>query len=371
MDAEALLDQARTVAKMFAFKIPNVDVKRYGSGLINSTFLVNGHRRNDPHYILQRINRRVFAQPEAVMANLETVLAHVARYPGENSPGRQLTFPATIRTHTGQTYFIDAHQEFWRAAEFIRGTVSHDRVSNSYQARQIGFALGRFHRMLADLPVHLLLDTLPGFHIAPQYLLAYERIARGAAPASGMEARCHEFILQRAVGVSVLENERNQGTLRTRVIHGDPKVNNFLFSQQTGDAVSIIDLDTIKPGLVHYDLGDCLRSACNRQGEEDMNEENAVTYDIEIASALLAGYLEETRAFMTERDFDLCYAAMRLIPLELGIRFFTDHLSGNKYFRVDDEEHNLRRAWTQFRLVESIEAQSDELQALIAQQRHV
>lgn len=370
MTAEALLDQARTAAKMFAFKVPNVDVKPYGSGLINNTFLVSGNRRNDPKYILQRINRSVFAQPEAVTANLETVLAHAARHLGENSPGRQLTFPATIRTHTGQTHFIDAHQEFWRAAEFVRGTVSYDRVANPHQARQVGFALGRFHRMLADLPVHLLHDTLPGFHIAPLYLQQYERVAYQSAPASPLELRCRDFIAQRAIGISVLENERNQGSLHARIIHGDPKVNNFLFSQHTGEVVSIIDLDTINPGLVHYDLGDCLRSACNREGE-DQSGESAVIYDIEIAAALLGGYLEEARAFMTARDFDLCYAAMRLIPLELGIRFFTDHLSGNKYFRVEDAEHNLRRAWTQFRLVESIEAQASELQQLIARQRCV
>ena len=368
MDAEALLNQARTAAKMFAFKIPNVDVKPFGSGLINYTFLVSGSRRNDPQYILQCINRRVFAQPEAVTANLETVLAHVARQSGDNLPGRQLTFPATIRTHSGQSYFVDSQHEFWRAAEFVRGTVSYERVSNAYQARQIGFALGRFHRLLADLPIHLLNDPLPGFHIAPQYLSEYERVAHQSAFTSPAEAQCHEFITQRAMGISVLENERNQGTLHTRVIHGDPKVNNFLFSQQSGEVVSLIDLDTVKPGLVHYDLGDCMRSACNREGE-DLGGEGTVIYDIEIASALLAGYLEEARAFMTERDFDLCYAAMRLIPLELGIRFFTDHLSGNKYFRVEDTKHNLRRACTQFRLVESIEAQSSELQALITRQR--
>lgn len=372
MSADSMLTSARTVAQTFAFIGPIKDVQPFGSGLINNTFLVRCGQSDATRYILQRINRRVFTQPEQVMANLETVLDHVARaapHSTNQPPRRQLTFPQTVRTHNGETYHLDANQDLWRAASFIPDTVSRDQIQNPIQARQIGSALGCFHRLLADLPHQQLHDTLPGFHVTPLYLQQYDGAPRRTDPVTRIEAFCHEFIEAHREWVPLLETERQQGSLLTRVIHGDPKVNNFLFTRNGDEVVSLIDLDTVKPGLVHYDLGDCLRSACNRAGE-DPTAGTPIVYDIDIAAAILGGYLDEARAFMTERDFDLCYAALRLIPLELGIRFFADYLSGNLYFRVRDPDQNLRRAWTQFQLVSSIETQSNALKDLIARSRY-
>ena len=162
----------------------------------------------------------------------------------------------------------------------------------------------------------------------------------------------------------MLENAKAAGELQLRPIHGDPKVNNIMLDRQ-GRAVSLIDLDTVKPGLVHYDIGDCLRSGCNRLGEET-KDWRQVSFDIELAQAMLAGYLSLASDFLTEQDYQYLYDAIRLIAFELGLRFFTDYLAGDVYFKVQHPAHNLDRALVQFQLTASIEAQADELKALIA-----
>jgi Ser/Thr protein kinase RdoA (MazF antagonist) len=178
------------------------------------------------------------------------------------------------------------------------------------------------------------------------------------------ERHCKEFVAERRVWATVLEDAKAQGELILRPIHGDPKVNNIMIDNETHEAVSIIDLDTVKPGLVHYDIGDCLRSCCNREGEETENLE-AVEFDTGLCKAILQGYLSVANGFLSKNDYDYLYDAIRLISFELGLRFFTDHLEGNVYFRALDREHNLRRALVQFKLTESIEDQESEIRAII------
>ncbi len=158
-------------------------------------------------------------------------------------------------------------------------------------------------------------------------------------------------------GARALEKARAQGRLRLRPIHGDPKVNNVMLDTATGQAVGMVDLDTVKPGLVHYDIGDCLRSGCNPLGEETEDWE-AVRFEPELCRAILAGYLSLARDFLTETDYAYLYDAIRLLAFELGLRFFTDYLAGNVYFKARHPEHNLVRALVQFKLTESIESQA-------------
>ncbi|MEL6881419.1 MAG: aminoglycoside phosphotransferase family protein, partial [Cyanobacteria bacterium J06607_10] len=174
---------------------------------------------------------------------------------------------------------------------------------------------------------------------------------------------CLAFVAQRREWAHVLEVAKEAGHLPLRPIHGDPKVNNIMLGTD-GKAVSLIDLDTLKPGLVHYDIGDCLRSGCNPLGEET-HDWQAVTFDTERAKAMLEGYLSLAKDFLTEQDYRYLYDAIRLIAFELGLRFFTDYLAGNVYFKVNDPDHNLRRSLVQFKLTESIEAQADALKAII------
>ena len=172
------------------------------------------------------------------------------------------------------------------------------------------------------------------------------------------------FVAERRAWAPVLADARAQGRLRLRPIHGDPKVNNVMLDTATGQAVAMVDLDTVKPGLVHYDIGDCLRSGCNPWGEETGDWET-VRFEPELCRAMLAGYLSLARDFLTEHDYAYLYDAIRLLAFELGLRFFTDYLAGNVYFKARHPEHNLVRALVQFKLTESIESQAAAIGAII------
>lgn len=354
-------ERAGDVTRRFVLDGTPVEIRPHGNGLINDTFLV----RTDSGWkgILQRINGVVFPEPERVQANLRTLLDHVGRIPAE--AGRSLRWPAIVRTHEGRDWVADA-DGFWRLCSFVDGAVSFDVLTSESQAREVGRALGCFHTLVSDLDPWLLHDTLPGFHITPDYLLRLDEVladhAGGFAPDAAVQT-CLKFVDERRVGVGVLEDAKACGRLRLRVIHGDPKLDNVLFDAASGKALSLIDLDTVKPGLIHYDLGDCLRSCCNRVGEVGGGV-CAAHFDLRICRAILAGYFAEAGATLTEQDVEFLFDAIRLIPFELGLRFLTDHLEGNVYFKVTEPGQNLLRAAVQFDLVRSIEQQEAAIRAV-------
>ncbi len=288
------------------------------------------------------------------MANLATLNRHVAQ---KNGASVKLKIPEILKTTDSASLYRDKNGDCWRALSFIADTESIETIGTIGDAEQVGFALGHFHRLISDLDPSLLYDTLPGFHITPDYLKRYHQVL----PQSDQlkDRYCADFIARFQSIADDLEAAKQQGLLSLRVIHGDPKLNNFLFDQHTHKIVSIIDLDTVKPGLVHYDIGDCLRSCCSTS--------NPVGFDLDICAALLKSYLPEAGAFFTEHDYRYLYPAIRLIPFELGIRFYTDYLEGNRYFKVTEPEQNLQRAVAQFLLCESIMAQESAIKSLISQ----
>jgi Ser/Thr protein kinase RdoA (MazF antagonist) len=356
----------------------------YGKGNVNDTYLVTLSRAARAEssgsssgeiagnrFILQRLSPAVFQQPDLVMANLGVVTEHVAGRLKDLPlpPGRRFELPRIVRTLKGQDCLRDDQGFCWRALSFIDGAETFDHINDEGHAREVGWALGLFHRLLSDLPPERLADTLPGFHETPRYLRQYEVALAGDGFRQSPEvAFCMRFVEERRRWAGVLEEAKSRGELVVRPIHGDPKVNNFLLERKTGRAVALVDLDTVKPGLTHYDLGDCLRSGCNPMGEETPDWEK-VSFEPELARALLSGYLIYARDFLTDQDFLYFYAAVRLMAFELGLRFFTDYLAGNVYFKVAWREHNLLRALVQFKLTLSIEAQAEVLQSIIREMR--
>lgn len=237
-------------------------------------------------------------------------------------------------------------------------------IRDRSHAREVGYGLGMFHSLISDLPTGDLADTLEGFHVTPRYLQRYDQVLKGCpSNAPGLD-ELHRFVEQRRDQVDVLETALQRGELRHRPIHGDPKINNVMIDETSGLAVGLIDLDTVKPGLVHYDIGDCLRSCCNPAGEE-VQELSAVTFDLNLCDAILEGYFSVASGFLSEWDRHYVPDCIRLIPFELGLRFLTDHLEGNLYFRTDRPDHNLQRAAVQFRLTEQIEQQLPEIRAIV------
>jgi Ser/Thr protein kinase RdoA (MazF antagonist) len=224
-----------------------------------------------------------------------------------------------------------------------------------------------FHNLISDLDPARLYDTLAGFHVTPGYLAHYERVlAETEMPISSQVRYGMQIVAARSGWASVLEDALARGDLRLRPIHGDPKINNFMIDGETGRAISLVDLDTVKPGLVHYDIGDCLRSCCNPLGEET-DRVDEVRFDLELCRAILEGYLSVAHRFLNEKDVAHIYDAVRLIAFELGLRFFTDYLEGDVYFKVQHQEQNLQRAFVQFKVMESIEAQEGAIRAIVAE----
>ena len=348
-----------------------IDIQEHGTGNVNDTFLVTFDSEGENHFILQCINMRVFRRPELVTQNMRTLAEHGHRRI-ESLPlggGRRWELPRPLLTEGGSDHWLDRDGSFWRAITFIDGAQSFDTVKDLKHGREVGFALGVFHRLMSDLPTEALADTLEGFHITPRYLRRYDEVLPRATLRNSPEVNyCLRFVSERRIWAHVLEDAKAQGRLRLRPIHGDPKVNNIMIDNATGQAISMIDLDTVKPGLVHYDIGDCLRSCCNPAGEETERWE-AVRFEPDLCQAILQGYLPLARDFLTENDYEYLYHAIRLIAFELGLRFFTDYLEGNVYFKVRYQEHNLTRALVQFKLTESIESQEASIRAMIQEMR--
>jgi hypothetical protein len=338
----------------------------FGHGIINDTYIVTTTADTKPKAVLQRINHRVFPQPVQIMQNRRRLQNHIKELEQDKiAAPRSLILPAIIPTHIGLDYFHDIAGNYWRMSEFIDDTHSLDTINSKTQAEEVGYALGHFHRLVSQLNVEELHDTLPGFHITPHYLKLYLEVRDHTTALSNPDIKhCLRIIEQRSGWANVLEHAKAQRLLALRTIHGDPKVNNILFHRQSGRAVSMIDLDTVKPGLIHYDIGDCLRSSCNTAGEAAGGE--SARFNVELCEVILQAYLDEAAMFMHQPDYQYLYDAIRLIPFELGLRFFTDYLQGNRYFKVQTPEQNLNRALTQFELLLSIESQQHDIKRIIS-----
>ena len=361
------MDHRVGVARQFTPQGQVLELREYGHGNVNDTFLVTVKGAAEPQFILQRLNLHVFRRPELVMGNLRIVSDHVARRLAlaPKSGRRRFELPRVLLTREGRDNFIDPAGSFWRALSFIDAAETFDTIRDTGHAGEVGYALGKFHSLLSDLAPDHLSDTLPGFHLTPGYLAHYDEVLerRGARPSPEVNYGLR-FVAERRGVAPVLEDARAQGRLRLRPMHGDPKVNNVMLDPATGQAVGLVDLDTVKPGLVHYDIGDCLRSGCNPRGEETPAWET-VRFEPDLCRAMLQGYLSLAQDFLAETDYAFLYDAIRLIAFELGLRFFTDHLAGNVYFKARHPEHNLARALVQFKLTESIESQAAALRAII------
>jgi Phosphotransferase enzyme family len=366
-----ILDHLIHIAEQFNTDGRILSVQEYGTGNVNDTFLVSlGDPEAPSHFILQRINQHVFRKPELIMVNMRALTEHVHRRLAAERNGHRLErrweIPRVFSTKAGINYHIDAEKGFWRAISFIDHSTAYPRIQDARHACEAGYALGRFQSLISDLPIDQLHDTLVGFHVTPGYLQHYDEVvAMMADGAVSPDVRkCMAFVAERRHFAHVLEDAKESGTLLTRPMHGDPKIDNIMIDDMSRQAISIIDLDTVKPGLVHYDLGDCLRSCCNPIGEET-EEVDRVRFEVDLCSDILSGYLQSAGSFFTSSDYNFVYESIRLITFELGLRFFTDHLAGNVYFKARHREHNLQRALVQFKLVESIESQERQIRQLI------
>jgi Ser/Thr protein kinase RdoA (MazF antagonist) len=355
------------IAEQFAPYTRVVDVHEFGNGNINDTFLVTIDTvlPEERQFVLQRINTHVFKHPKLIMQNMRAFTEHMRRRAREDALAHRWDMPRVIPTCDGKDFYMDAEGSYWRAISYVPGAQSFDTIKDIKLAYEVGYALGTFQYLISDLAIDKLADTLEGFHIMPRYLHNFDQVFSNNGIKQHPEVKyCLKFVEQRREFAHVLEHAREQGKLQLRPVHGDPKVNNVMIEETTGRAISLVDLDTVKPGLIHYDIGDCMRSGCNPLGEETEHWE-AVRFDPEIGAAILEGYLTQARYFLTAADYEYLFDSIRLLAFELGVRFFTDYLAGNVYFKVRHPQHNLQRALVQFKLTESIEAHEADIRNII------
>ena len=362
-----MLEQYFHIVDRFDLEGSAVDIQEYGSGNVNDTFLVTLNSKVQNKIILQRMNRYVFPHPELIMLNLRVFTNHICRSSSRHRDdiGRRWEVMRIITTRDESDYYVDTNGDFWRGLSYIGGAKTYTKIQDIKHATEIGYALGKFHSLTTDLSIEKLQDPLKGFHITPQYLQHYDRVLQRIHTRNSLELEyCFRFVDKRRQWASILENAKNRGKLVVRTIHGDPQAENILIDDMSGQAISIIDLDTIKPGLIQYDIGDCLRSACNPAGEET-NNIDSVYFETDICRAALDGYLSVASKTLNQNDYLLLYDSIRIITFELGLRFLTDYLEGNEYFKAKHAKHNLLRALVQFKLVESVEKQETSVRAII------
>jgi Ser/Thr protein kinase RdoA (MazF antagonist) len=339
-----------------------VQAEPFGSGHINDTYRVTFNQGGDQQrYILQRLNPHVFQNPAAVMENIGRVTAHLAKKLA-GTPAADRRVLTLVPTRDGRTFHRDATGNYWRAFPFIERARTVDTVESPAQALQAARAFGEFQKLLADLPAPRLHETIPDFHHTPKRLAALEKAMVTDVGNRAASAKPEvEFALRHKAIASLLL----AANLPERVTHNDTKISNVMFDDVTGEAICVLDLDTVMPGLALYDFGDLVRSVTNTapEGERDLAQ---VEMSFPLFEALVRGYLSSAAAFLTPDEKRLLPVAGQVITFELGLRFLTDHLSGDKYFKVQRAGENLDRCRAQFKLFESIRRQESAMSKLVA-----
>jgi len=333
----------------------------YGNGHINDTFLVVCGKR----YILQRMNHQIFTEPERMMDNIIGVTKHIRKKSitsGGDVERCTLTVNPTLK---GEMFYVDSIGSYWRLYDFVEGTVTRETIEDPEDFYTCAKAFGRFQQELADYDAEKLYPTILNFHNTPdrynKLMASVERDAAGRVSSVLAEI---EFAKARKDFTEILEKAREQGSLPLRVTHNDTKLNNILFDAVTGEPVCVIDLDTVMPGYSVTDFGDSIRFGANT-AVEDETDLSKVSLDMELFELYAKGFIEGCGGRLTDTELELLPEGAMMMTLECGMRFLTDHLDGDVYFRVHREGHNLDRCRDQFALVEDMERKLPQMKAVI------
>ncbi len=350
-----------SVAGQFQIRGGFLGATPYGSGHINDTYCaVFDDSGKAVRYILQRINGNIFKKPVALMENIQRVTSHLgAQISGEPDCLRRVL--TLIPAGDGRPFHEDLEGSYWRAYRFIENARTYDAVESPEQAFQAANAFGRFQRLLADLPAPRLHDTIPDFHHTPKRFAALERAIADDVAGRAIRAKPEiEFAFARKPLARILLD----ANLPERVTHNDTKLNNVMIDDVTGEGICVIDLDTVMPGLAPYDFGDMVRAATS-PALEDERDLSRVTMQFPMFEALVRGYLTSAGGFLVNAEKQYLVRSGMVITFEAGIRFLSDYLLGDTYYKVHREGHNLDRCRTQFKLIESMEQQEDRMNKLV------
>jgi len=339
------------------------DIKPFGTGIINDTYRVDTREGNA--YLLQRVNTEVFKKPEEVQHNIERVTAYLKEQIVHEHGDPMRETLTLIPAAGGETWYRDEQDRFWRMYAFIDHTSACGQPASLNELYETGLAFGRFERRLSGFPVDSLHETIPAFHDTvdrvTQFMLAMDRDACGRKKTVVLELVTLMQCMDRA---DLFEKEFEAGRLPRRVVHNDTKTSNALLDTASGRAICVCDLDTVMPGFVAYDFGDGIRSGAS-EAAEDEPDLSKVALSLEKAAAFAQGYLEEAGSILTENERKLLPDGIYVITLEQAMRFMTDYLNGDVYYKTAYPEHNLVRARNQIALLQEIQKREAELRLII------
>ncbi|MFA6930077.1 MAG: aminoglycoside phosphotransferase family protein, partial [Lentisphaeria bacterium] len=356
------------IVPFFRFRGVLKDAELWGTGHINDTYRLTVEQGGcELYYIIQRINHKVFPNIPEMMSNIERVTKHL-RKKIEAISGSDYSREALCVVYTldDKPYYLDSDGNYWRAYVFVENARTVDFVSSPSQAYEAAKAFGRFQSMLQDLPGAPLYEVIPNFHNTAKRFEKFLQVLEADSLQRAALAKAEiEFVLARKDSTSLVVDLLASGKLPSRVTHNDTKINNVMLDDGDGKGICVIDLDTVMQGSMLYDFGDEVRTS-TVNAAEDEKDLSKVRFSLEYFSELVRGYLESAGDFLTPEEIQLLAFSGRLITFEIGLRFLTDYLEGDVYFKVHRDGHNLDRCRTQFELVRQMEEQSAAMEAIVA-----
>lgn len=354
-------NQLKEIVFQFIEPNDNVEIKPLGKGHINDSYKVDA---GENEYVLQRVNHHIFKNVPELQNNIHRVTSHIRAKLTEQGVAdvdrRVLTL---VPTHEGILYYKDAAGDYWRLMDFITESKSYDEITPEL-AYRAGKAFGDFQSTLADLPGEPLHETIPDFHNMETRLATFrEAVKADKAGRLNEVADLVKEIEDRAEEMCKAERLHREGKLPKRINHCDTKVNNVLFDEED-QVLCVVDLDTVMPGYVLSDFGDFIRTGANTGAEDDKNLDN-VSVDLDIFKAYAKGYLENAVSFLTDIEIENLAFGAKLLTYMQTVRFFTDYIDGDAYYKIAYPEHNLVRTKAQFKLLQSLEDNFDEMQRIV------
>jgi len=346
------------ICSKFKIDTPQIiSVKPYGSGHIHDTFKVITRGKCD--YLLQKINSKIFSNIPALQSNIENVINYIKAEDQDSANALEM-----INSISGKSFFLDENGDYWRIFVFVHKSKTYDRVITSDLAYEGGKAFGEFQKLLQKFPVEKLYETLPKFHNADYRLELFESsVKRGIRERVDRVKEEIEFVRSRAIKMKRILKLGQQNKIPLRVTHNDTKINNVLFDEND-KAICVIDLDTVMPGYIHYDFGDAIRTGAS-SAEEDETDLDKMFIDLNLFKAYSQGFLEQTVEMLNETEINELYFAPQLLTFIIALRFLTDYLDGDVYFKTNNEEHNLQRWFAQRKLLLSMENNEGKMKQVV------
>lgn len=367
MEKEKNNSMRKEVAEQFQFGGEIISIEEYGNGHINDTFLVKSKKEDgtEDKAILQRINSDVFKKPVEVMENIQNVTAYLRERIVEEGGDPDRETLNIYMTKDDKTYYQDTLGGYWRAYYLIENATSYDMVEKPEDFYESAVAFGHFQKLLADYPAATLHETIVGFHDTKARFERFKQVVEEDKCNRAAEVQEEiQFVLDHQETAEVLGRMQQEGKLPLRVTHNDTKLNNIMIDDTTRKAICVIDLDTVMPGLAVNDFGDSIRFGAST-GAEDEVDLSKVSCDLSLYELYTKGFVEGCEGRLTTEEMKMLPMGAKVMTFECGMRFLTDYLEGDVYFKIHREKHNLDRCRTQFKLVADMEAKWEQMEKIV------